>query len=91
MHEVYSAAERLLKAGKDLQTVSLQTKLPIDDVAYLSKLLGASEKAAAVPPLPFEEAKFAQQPSEVIDVPEARGADPRLGVLSGIKRQVQIL
>lgn len=75
LEEIYSAAETMLRSGKDLEQVSARTRLPIEEVRYLSEKVQRPEDLAPV-----------------IEEPSAPMAeDSRLGVLSGIKRQVQTL
>jgi hypothetical protein len=40
---VYSAAEKLLKSGMDLETVSRETRLPMEQIRLLSQLVGQSD------------------------------------------------
>lgn len=76
IQRIYSAAEELLKAGKEVEYVAFRTKLPVADVQMLATML---EREQSVPDLPPE------------PLVEATTADPRLGVLGSIKRQVQTL
>ncbi len=75
IQEVYTAAEKLLKAGREPEFVAQATNLPLEEVEALQRLAGAQEAASAQP---------------VVTTSVAQ-EDPRLGVLGGIKRQVQVL
>ena len=83
---VYAAAEKMLKAGADLNSIARQTNLSIEDVRHLSRIMGAEDRIElstsvtdAVPEVLPEHSTTT--PNE----------DPRLGVLTGMKRQVQTL
>jgi hypothetical protein len=39
LEQLYGAAERMLRAGKEVERVALQTDLPIDEVRILSQLI----------------------------------------------------
>ncbi len=83
---VYAAAENMLKAGADLNSIARQTNLSIEDVRHLSRIIGAEDRVE----LAHASGEIA---SEVLP-PQAASApkeDSRLGVLSGMKRQVQTL
>jgi len=73
LQEIYSAAEQMLKAGKDVSFICEHTQLPVDEVKMLSQIL--------------ERENGMQAPENE----RARVEDPRLGVLGGIKRDVQVL
>lgn len=78
LEKIYESAEEMLKAGKNLETVAAQTSLPIDDVRRLSQMIIQEQ--------------FAQEARRASESPEATptaGSDSRLGVLGGMKRQVQ--
>lgn len=81
IEDVYSAAERLIRAGKDLTSVAAQTRLSADDVAYLARMVRSEMRAGNV-----ERGVSAAASAEA-----AANADTRLGVLAGMKRQVQAL
>jgi hypothetical protein len=66
----------MLRAGKEVERVALQTDLPIDEVRILSQLIMKEREAEKVP-------------AQV--VPTSQAQDDRLGVLGGIRRQVQTL
>jgi len=78
--EVYAAAEELLRAGRDLEFVSRRTRLPLEEVRMLSRIV-----------IQENQARRGEPGASVIDEPVA-GADPRLGVLgTPIRRQVQTI
>lgn len=77
LEHLYGAAERMLRAGKEVERVALQTDLPIDEVRILSQLIMKEREAEEIP----DHVASAQ--------PAAK--DERLGVLGGIRRQVQTL
>jgi len=85
--EVRRAAEELLRAGRDLEFVAQRTRLPLDEVRLLSQLIvGEIEQRSArssvrTAPPPVEEA-----PTKP---PTATSDDPRLGVLSPIRRSIE--
>jgi len=90
VQEVYNAAEEMLRAGEDLNKVAIRTALPIADVEMLSqviereKMLRQDQAAALEQSMPEIEV----MPAE----PKRKGPkDPRLGVLGGIKRQIEVL
>lgn len=87
VQDIYEAAERLLKAGEDLETVSAATRLPLDEVRKLSQIMVSSEKAA-IPASPIP-AAMTPAPQSGASVDPA--ADPRLGVFASIRRQTQVL
>ena len=96
LSQVLAAAEKLLKAGKDLSTVASVTQLPVDDVARLEKAMKL--KARSV--MQEEEQEITENISFSEDSePEVVEAEPvaietkdtRLGVLGSMKRQVQVL
>lgn len=70
--ELYYAAEEMLKAGRDLNYIAARTKLPLEEVKYLSELIRKKDK-------------------ERKPIVRAEPEDTRLGVLAGMKRQVQVL
>jgi len=74
LQEIYSAAEQMLKAGKDVAFICEHTRLPVDEVKMLSQIL--------------ERESGMQTPDAL---PERSKQDSRLGVLGGIKREVQVL
>ena len=82
--DIYRAAEDLLRAGKDLAFVAATTRLPMDEVKVLSRVVSqqiiAKSSAGIVP-------------ERVIapETPHVKSADPRLGVFGAVRRQVQTL
>lgn len=73
IEDLYASAEQLLRAGNDLMAVANRTKLPIEDVRALSQMI-IGERAVA------ENAARASKPAEIDE-------DPRLGVMTKMKRQ----
>ena len=49
LQRVYDAAEGMLKAGKDLESVAERTSLPVEEVRMLSQMLIQEQRAAAAP------------------------------------------
>jgi hypothetical protein len=84
MQDIYEAAERLLRAGEDVETVAAATRLPLDEVRKVSQIMISSDKASRSD----EGIESAQINSAVVKDP---AADPRLGVFASIRRQTQVL
>jgi hypothetical protein len=87
LSEVRRAAEELLRAGKDLEFVARRTNLSIDEVRLISNGVGRSTAV--------REGK-AVVPSPIVEDPAAVAAavatpDPRLGVLSPIRRSIETI
>ena len=70
LQQVYDAAEELLRAGNDVESVAARTALPPGEVQSILHSMAVMDHE-------FEE--------------ESDESDPRLGVLGGIKRQVETL
>lgn len=91
--EVRRAAEDLLRAGRDLEFVAHTTRLPLEEVRLLSQLVVRemeSRAAQAAPPTPSTPAiQVSASPSP--GAPDVRTADPRLGVLSPIRRSIETI
>ena len=52
LQRVYDAAEDLLRAGRDLQTVAGITSLPLEEVRMLSQMIAQEDRAAKkIPPV----------------------------------------
>ncbi len=95
---IFSQAERMIRAGEDLATVSAQTKLSKRDIDMLSQLVESEErtKAIAAPKPPEPAPELEEEERSPLLTPEealrAKTRDPRLGILGAqIKRQVQVL
>lgn len=87
LEQIYKAAAEMLRAGEDLQVVASKTNLGVPELRRIAQILARpSVKAASAKPAPIE---LEIEPEVVQETP--RKADPRLGVLGGIKRQVQVL
>ena len=84
IEDIYTAAENMLRAGADLDSVSLATDIPISDLKLLAQYL--SREAAVSNTI---EVEHQSTDSELERAPISN--DPRLGVLGGIKRQTQVL
>lgn len=87
LSEVRRAAEELLRAGKDLEFVARRTNLSVDEVRLISNGVGRSTAA--------REGK-AVVPSPIVEDPATVAAavatpDPRLGVLSPIRRSIETI
>lgn len=82
---VYNAVEAMVKAGHDLKTIARVTKLPEERVKLLQELMVERSQTK----------NREQDQNQGQDQEEGKakefGADPRLGVLGGMKRQVQTL
>jgi hypothetical protein len=72
MQKIYAAAEVLLKQGRQLEQVSAQTRLPVEEVRMLSQMI--------------EIERDEEQRKKTTGTP-APLADTRLGVLGNIRRQ----
>lgn len=72
MQKIYAAAEVLLKQGRQLEQVSAQTRLPVEEVRMLSQMI--------------EIERDEEQRKKTTGAP-APLADTRLGVLGNIRRQ----
>jgi hypothetical protein len=88
--EVRRAAEALLRAGRDLEFVAQRTRLPLEEVRLLSQLVVGEieQRARQAAPEPAPTPARASPP-EVPPAPEAKTDDPRLGVLSPIRRSIE--
>lgn len=73
LEDLYASAEQLLRAGNDLMAVANRTKLPIEEVRALSQMI-IGERAVA------ENNARQSGTTEIED-------DPRLGVMTKMKRQ----
>lgn len=97
IEEVYAAAERLIRAGKDLDTVAARTNLSREDVQLISEMMNEQERSQRGSRSPALSESVGSSSSGEIDQPSptnttSGSADPRLGVLGGgIRRQVQVL
>ncbi len=75
IESLYDAAEKLLRSGQGLATVSAATKLPLEEVRMLSQVVMADEN-------------MHQSRDEERSRPTR---DPRLGVLGTIRRETAVL
>lgn len=95
MNSIYNAAEQLLRAGYDLQSVAAKTRLPLDEVRMLSQVVADEQEnqprinrsAAQAYAQPQADLEVERQspifaPDEVVTSRE----DTRLGVLGTMKR-----
>jgi|GEM_PF-1589041 len=73
MQKIYAAAEVLLKQGRQLEQVSAQTRLPVEEVRMLSQMIEIEREEQQL------------KKSRGATTPPA--ADSRLGVLGNIRRQ----
>ena len=80
IEEIYAEAEELLRAGKAVEEVSKSTKLSADEVRLLSRMLEEDTPEETV-----------DIDNSENDVDNTTNSDERLGVLAGLKRQVQVL
>ncbi len=76
MQKIYAAAEVLLKQGRQLEQVSAQTRLPVEEVRMLSQMIEIERDE--------EQRKKATGPA-------GPAADSRLGVLGNIRRQTTVI
>lgn len=95
---IYDAAEKLLKAGYDLQAVSDKTRLPLEDVRMLSQIV-VDTPGPDYDDLPAEpeiiRSKHADDTEEYVrkspvfdpQEVETKRADQRLGVLGTMRRE----
>jgi hypothetical protein len=72
MQKIYAAAEALLKQGRQLEQVSAQTRLPVEEVRMLSQMIEIEREE--------EQSKKTKGTSVPVE-------DSRLGVLGSIRRQ----
>lgn len=84
IQDIYEAAERLLRAGEDVETVAAATRLPLDEIRKVSQIMVGADKASRSEQLP----ESAPTSSNLVTDP---AADPRLGVFASIRRQTQVL
>jgi hypothetical protein len=82
--DIYRAAEELLRAGKEIAFVAATTKLPVDEVKVLSRVVSQQIIAKSSVGIVAERVLAPE-------TPHVRTADPRLGVLNTMRRQVQTL
>ena len=88
VQEVYDAAEKLLAAGENMETVAATTRLPLDEVRKLARIARRVEQARS--------GEASTQASKASGSSAAAAsadptADPRLGVFANIRRQTQVL
>lgn len=94
--EVRRAAEDLLRAGRDLEFVANRTKLPLDEVRLLSQLVlreadERAERSRTAASLAQSIAVEQAEAPTAADPAAAAAADPRLGVLSPIRRSIETI
>jgi len=82
IEDVFAAAEEMLRAGESLQRVAARTDLPLEDLKMLSEVIAREKASAAVT------AGHAENEERAVAFSTS---DQRLGVLAGIRRQVQVL
>lgn len=84
--DLYQAAEQLFRAGKDLQSVAAQTKLPVDELRMLNQMIVREQIATA--------SRLASQSRRGLDDGDRSASggrqvirdDPRLGALSATRQ-----
>lgn len=81
--EVRRAAEELLRAGRDLEFVARRTNLPIDEIRLLSNAVLRDAANRGVKNEPPAVEQFVAEAHPVVET------DPRLGVLSPIRRSIE--
>jgi len=95
LNDIYKSAERMLRAGNDLASVANATSLTEDDVALLAQVVQSENRVR-----PQQTQSMRQTSESFVEAQLERKdstthstvpADGRLGVLSGMKRQVQVL
>lgn len=80
--EIRRAAEELLRAGRDLEFVARRTNLPIDEVRLISNAVLRDATNRGVTPVASSAEPFVPEQPPVV------AEDPRLGVLSPIRRSI---
>ena len=88
IQDVYAAAEEMLRAGIDLQQISVRTNLPLQDLKMLAQVVSREAVLKERPAVEIQE--VLPEEAEILP-PQISEADKRLGVLGSIKRQVQVL
>ncbi|MCO6432470.1 MAG: hypothetical protein J5J00_16575 [Deltaproteobacteria bacterium] len=76
LEDVYTAAENLLKAGRDLEQVAVETSLPIEEVRMLRRIIEQDQEMRR------------EDDAAVVEIAGKDESDARLGVLGRIKRHV---
>ncbi|NDC38384.1 MAG: hypothetical protein EBZ48_10075, partial [Proteobacteria bacterium] len=90
IQDIYDAAEKLIKAGEDLETVAAATRLPLDEVRKLSQIVMRANEGLAEEQIPMSAPQQSAE-SPKAAAPMDPAADPRLGVFASIRRQTQVL
>lgn len=86
--DLYQAAEQMLRAGKDLQSVATQTKLPVDELRMLNQMI-IREQVATASRL-ASQSRAAQGIERTKERDESKPVvtidDPRLGALAATRQ-----
>lgn len=88
VEDIFSAAEDMIRAGQDLRLIAQKTDLPLEDLQMLSQVVKREQALRRREDVEQDEA--AESASVDSAVAFSR-TDQRLGVLAGMKRQVQVL
>ena len=95
LQRIYAAAEQLIRSGADLSTVAQKTALPIEELRAMAQVVEREREASKQHAEIDLESQV--QSVDLTNLPKRQTVltreqgDPRLGVLSGIKRQTQVL
>jgi hypothetical protein len=91
MSKIAFAAERLLRAGKDIENVAALTRIPLRDLQEMQARISGDSSEPVIKRHTEAAVERSTQQEQVQPEPSTPQRDPRLGVLGGMKRQVQVL
>lgn len=80
IEDIYASAEDLIRAGKSLEAVSVSTKLSLDELRLISRMIQQDDAMRQ------EMLNPAEEDAASVDL-SVKNRDDRLGVLGNVRRQ----